>query len=112
MLLIPAESYAVVILHLNNLNLIRNDSINEAVLVSDAARPAACKLMFERLWFANAFKRLAHDGQKQNIQPLGDGFVGLLPSKVLLPRHHVKENAAHGLRALRRCVKFLQLLER
>lgn len=64
---------------------IPGDFANDTMLVIDAAGPISGKGVFQRLGFADAFKKIALDLFDERIDAPEDFTVGLLPIKVVLP---------------------------
>jgi hypothetical protein len=55
------------------------------MLVVDAARPAASKVMPQSFWFSESFERIASDVLDQLPYALGFGGIGIKPKAEVLP---------------------------
>ena len=60
-------------------------SIDEAVRIVDAPRPAAAPRPVKRFRLADAAERIAHGREDQPIEPHEHLPIGFLPDKVVVP---------------------------
>src|SRR5699024_3755203 len=83
---LASRSFSVVVATSSYQDFVFRVPIHESVFCSDASRPVASELVFQRLWLANAVVAVPRDVFNQGVDTPNDPFIVDLPPHVVFPR--------------------------